>query len=94
MESRIGRITQNMLVIGRMIEQMVKVNYIMHPGIFMKVNGKMIVLMAKEPIIKKMEENILEIGLKINNMVMVKKLFQMVLYIKVNLKMELKMERV
>lgn len=68
LEYKIGLTVQNMLEIGKMIEQMEKGNYTMPQEIYMKVNGKMIKLMEKEHIIKKMVENMKVIGLKINNM--------------------------
>lgn len=71
-----GKIQVNILVIGKMIKQMVKVNYIMHLVIYMKVNGKMIKLVVKVYIYIKMVVNMMENGRMICNMVMVQKFGQ------------------
>ena len=54
MEYKNGKILVSTQVIGKMIEQMVEVNYIMHLVIYTKENGKMIKHMVKVYIFIKM----------------------------------------
>ena len=73
MEYKNGKILVSIQVIGKMIEQMVEVNYIMHLVIYMKENGKMIKHMVKVYIFIKMEVDMMVNGKMICSMVMVQK---------------------
>ena len=73
MEYKNGKILVSTQVIGKMIEQMVEVNYIMHLVIYMKENGKMTKHMVKVYIFIKMEVDMMVNGKMICSMVMVQK---------------------
>lgn len=91
--SRFGLMDQNMLVNGRITKPMVRELSITPMVIFMKVNGSMIRLVAKEPIHIKTELNMSDNGKTINKMVMEFNNGSMDKFTKDNIRMEQKLEK-